>query len=519
MIAEPFNRSSVVVENEQQSNKYHHDATMNQIRGKRKHRHVSKSSQNKRRQGRPLQEDSRPLQKSVALLKLQKHHSAKSRKMAEEFSKLSTLEKLPVELIQQIFFYALEVNMPRASTHLRQVLSTDAIFNALVLLAYFDDDGESPVETKHFLPGEYRILTCSEKIWLQKSVFSCRWCTYDHIVGCLPALSRLAMVQASHREQLLDESHDPGSTAQNTEFIVANDTIREFANLPSLMDEAGLEQHFLARTRIEDLGNSESLMRSLRHTNPTYLPRIVTWRSSSDDNGGIHKSTDKSVSVLAARHIPSRILVGGPLSGDRLALLQLLRQGYTFIQDDHVMSISATAVFDGMRAAIQDVNVVGLKTLLELHCVLFKSGAWTFQNMMSSVLTPPTHHPLPLDLFHQVARLETDSSELMSLLVRTGIDALPRDDEVVTAWAIYKSQQDDALAIWLLKHMEGNASYGLPRRGHLFVDGCLSWRARARGAFPFPETSFATELGYLAGTPVVPAGLDGKPCGTDEDTE
>lgn len=492
---------------------------MNQVRGKRKPRHVSKDPQNKHRKGRPLKEDSISGQRSAALHKLQKYHSAKSRKMAEEFSKLSTLEKLPVELIQQIFFHALEVNMPRASAHLREVLSTDAIFNALILLAYFDDDGESPVETRHFLPGEYRVLTCSEKVWLQKSVFSCRWCTYDRIVACLPALSRLAMVQAWHRESFLDESHDPGSTAQSIDFIVANDTIREFASLPSLMDETELEQHFLARTRLEDLGSSESLTQSAGHTNQTYLPRIVTWRSSSDDNGGIHKSTDKSVSVLAARHIPSRILVDGPLVGDRLALLQLLRQGYTFVQDDHVMSISATAVFDSMRAAIRDSNVVGLKTLLELHCVLFKSGAWTFQSMMSSVLTPPTHHPLPLDLFHQAARHGAHSSELMSLLVRTGIDVLPRDDAVVTAWTIYKSQQDDALAKWLLKHMEGNASYGLPRRGHLFVDGCLSWRARARGDFPFPETSFATELGYLAGTPVVPAGLDGKPCGTDEDRD
>lgn len=491
---------------------------MNEIRGKRKRRHKSDNPHVQRRRGRSEQKQSEPRAagKSATLLKLQRYHSERTRKMAEEISKLSILERLPVELIQQIFFYALEVNLPRASHHLQQILSTDAIFKSLVLFAYFDSDGVSRVETKHFLPGEYRVLTCVEKIRLQESIFTCRWCTYERLVSCLPSLSRLAMVQAWHREKLQDESHGRVGMPHEPSFIVANDLIRGLASLPSLEDEAKLEQHFLARTSIEDLGNSESLTPNAAHG--SWLPRIITWKSLSDDNGDIHKSTDRSISVLAARHIPSKILTEGPLVAEQLALLQLLRQGYTFVQGDHVMSISANAMFDGMRVAIQESNVTGLKTLLELHNVLFKSGAWTFAIMMSSSLTPPTHHPLPLDLFHLAVGQDAASSELLSLLLRAGIDALPQDDEVVTAWAVYKARENDTLAQWLLKHMEGNASYGLPRRVHLFVDGCLSWRARPRGNFPFSETSFATELGYLAGTPVVPAGIDGKPCGIDEDT-
>lgn len=491
---------------------------MNEIRGKRKHRPKTDKSYVHHRSGRSTQEASASssVRKSAALHKIERYHKERARKMADEFSKMSMLERLPVELIQQIFFHALEVNMPRASRYLRQVLSTDAIFKSLVLFAYFDSDGVSPVETKHFLPGEYRVLTCMEKVRLQESIFSCRWCTYERIVSCLPSLSRLGMVQAWHREKLQDESHPLDTIVNDKSFIVAVDLMRDLASLPGLEDEAKLEQHFLARASITNLGSSEGLPR--HPSSGAWMPRIITWKSLSDDKGDIHKCTDRSISVLAARHIPRKLLVDGQLVGNKLALLQLLRQGYTFIQDDHVMSVSANAMFDGMRAAIQERNVVGLKTLLELHNVLFKSGAWTFQIMMSQSLTPPTHHPLPLDLFHQAVKQDGDSSELLSLLLRAGIDVLPHDDEVVTAWAVYKSRENDPLAQWLLKHMEGNASYGLPRRGHLFVDGCLSWRVRARGDFPFPETSFATELGYLAGTPIVPAGIDGKPCGMDEDT-
>jgi len=397
---------------------------------------------------------------------------------------------------------------------LRQVLSTEKIFGSLTIFAYFDDDGKSPVETKHFLPADYRMLSCEEKLKLQKSLFTCRWCTYERIQACLPQLSRLAMVQAWHQERAFEESHDQGtSMSLESTIIVPNEAIRGLATLPDLDEQAKLEQHYLARTTTENLGSSDS---TLQHTNTICLPRIITWTSSLDDQGIRHKSTDRSLTILAARHIPNWLLRSVPWNDKHLKLLQLLRQGYTFIQDDHVMSISAKAVFEGMRNSISEANIVALTTLLEIHNVFFKSGAWSFQHMMANQLTPASHHPLPSDLFHLAARQENRATQMISLLVRAGIDSLPQDDEVVTAWAVRGSQQGNVLASWLLKHMEGTADYGLPRRGHLFVDGCLSWRARARGNFPFPETSFATELGYLAGTPIVPAGVNGAICGVDE---
>lgn len=488
------------------------DATMIRIRGKRKRCPESDRSHVRRAPGRPLQKSfqSRSAQRSKMLLKLEEYHSRQLRRTSEEERELSALEQLPVELIQQIFFHSLEVNMPRASNHLKRVLSTEGIFAALILFAYFDDDGASPVETKRFLPGEYRILSSLDKIRLQEGILSCRWCTYERVASCLPVLSRLTMVQAWHREDLLDGSHGQSSTMHGATWIVANEAIRELASLPSLDDKAKLERHFLARIGLEGPGNSESVPQN--QGRDAYLPRIVTWRSLVDKDGRVYKCIDKLISVLATRHIPSWLLSHGSLIGDRLALLQLLRQGYTFVQDGHIMTISAKAMFDGMRAAIQESNAVGLETLLELHNVLFKSG------MQTSSLTPSTYHPLPLDLFHKAARQGTDSSSLLSLLVRAGVDALPRDDEIMTAWAVHEAQRGDALAEWLLKHMDGSADYGLPRRGHLFVGGRLSWRARARSHLPFPETSFATELGYLAGTPVVPVGLHGEPCGMDEVT-
>ena len=44
--------------------------------------------------------------------------------------------------------------------------------------------------------------------------------------------------------------------------------------------------------------------------------------------------------------------------------------------------------------------------------------------------------------------------------------------------------------------MEGTQDYGLSEGSSLFVNGSLTWR-RGAGDYPFPETSFTEELGYL----------------------
>ena len=80
---------------------------------------------------------------------------------------LSPLEALPVELIQQIFFHALEVNMPRASSHIASVLSDPSIYSALILFAYFDSDDESPVEHSFSY-----LHSTGKSAWGTRSVYS-----------------------------------------------------------------------------------------------------------------------------------------------------------------------------------------------------------------------------------------------------------------------------------------------------------------------------------------------------------
>lgn len=435
---------------------------------------------------------------------------------------LSHLERLPVELIQEIFFYALEINMTYASRYLWRVLSTQPILQALTILAYFDDDGQSPVETRYFLPAEYRLLSLEEKVHLQQMVLAQSWCNRQHLAVCRVKLARLVMAQAWHREDALEkEIHQAASAGQNLTINVENEWHRLFAALPEKEDESELKHHFILPVWVEQTGSSRTLDMQSNFYEQRLL-RIVTWTYTSHNDGTYLKHTNGDLSIMAVRHIPSWLLRSRPWTLERLNLLQLLRQSFIVLPDDFVMSISAKAVFDGITNALEERNVLALTILLEIHSSFFKAAAWNFRRMMGVQLTPPSHHPLPLELFHLAIKQGDSAADLLWLLLRAGIDSLPRDDEPVTSWALQESTRssatarDIAIASWLLKYMAGDWDFRLPlNRGYAFTDGALSWRVGNRENMPFSDLSFAEELSYLRGLNITPAGLNGTVCGDD----
>lgn len=52
----------------------------------------------------------------------------------------STLETLPVELLEKIFLYSLNVNLPRVLPNLATSLSSERVYRLLILLAFWDND-------------------------------------------------------------------------------------------------------------------------------------------------------------------------------------------------------------------------------------------------------------------------------------------------------------------------------------------------------------------------------------------
>lgn len=399
----------------------------------------------------------------------------------------SALEYLPVELIHQIFFYCLEVNLVLASPYFMHALSDAAIYKSLILLAFFDDDEYHPVERKHFLPASYRFIDIREKLTLQKSVLRCRWCTSRLITECLPALTRLKIVQEWFAEK---ERIKPYHVDDRSDRVILER--KEVAVLPDLDDYEALMRHFFADRNEFDVGLN------VVSANPNF-PRIITWSYTVAGKEKIRKSLGTSTSILAARHVPTRLLLGAPWTQEKIHLLQLLRQGHRFIQSAFWLDISPDHLFKGMANAIEEDNDLALITLLELHYAAFRRDRFTVDDLRphQQLFTVPFSHPIPTKIFHLAAKQSTNPSKTIATLLREGIDSVPRDDPILTSWAIRARSSGDKVATWLLKHMEGTQNYGLGGRDSpLFINGELNPR-RADGQYPFTDRSFTAELGYI----------------------
>ncbi|PGH29963.1 hypothetical protein GX50_07298 [[Emmonsia] crescens] len=96
------------------------------------------------------------------------------------------LERLPVELIQKIFFECLEINLPRSSLPIALALSNDVIHTWLIRLAFSsnNESARTGFFTKPYLPFDYFSLCASQRASLQTEILKCRWCTLHLMRKC-----------------------------------------------------------------------------------------------------------------------------------------------------------------------------------------------------------------------------------------------------------------------------------------------------------------------------------------------
>jgi hypothetical protein len=102
--------------------------------------------------------------------------------------RLSTLESLPVEVLQKIFVTSLELNLPRASDYLADALSIPLIYTWLIRVAFtnLNDSSRQGLFTADFLPSPLNpfALTTAERTHLQNEILNCRWCTLSLVRKC-----------------------------------------------------------------------------------------------------------------------------------------------------------------------------------------------------------------------------------------------------------------------------------------------------------------------------------------------
>ncbi|RMD44568.1 hypothetical protein DV735_g607, partial [Chaetothyriales sp. CBS 134920] len=406
-------------------------------------------------------------------------------------AELSSLEKLPLEVIQQIFFLCLETNLPNASLVLSKALSHESIYRAVILFAYFDYTDGLSLEPELFLPAPFYELDYWNRCRLQGQILKTRWCTIDRIKAAMPTLSRLVMLQRLDAERLATDRARAAPPALDP--VVLDVEARrgavhyaklprgaiDHAELPRADDTAALKQHFFATTDVEfpllcfmQFGR-ESPERDIPpapegqpcgHEN--YIPFIHFWACARYKKNRLSKFIDGAFATLAVRCIPTWLLRGpwsGPGAAERIDFLKLLRQGMRYLWYN---------VFSPDNDACKP------------------PADW------DAIPPHDRRDRLPLELFHLAAAAGATETELgndstaMRLLIRASLRSIPKDDSVLTAWAVRMRALGDPIGDWLLSHMAtpdpdpwewyNGMYFGLDNK-------------------VFPFTDFTEEIGYYTG--------------------
>ncbi len=438
-------------------------------------------------------------------------HEQQSKSTTVSSPALSSLETLPLEIVQHIFFDALEVNLASASRTLNQALSKESIYFALILFAYFDDDGRHPVETKHFRPAQFRRISLEDRLQLQVGILKCRWCTVGRVKACMPTLSRLVMVQAWYEERNFERKTFrhllQGQDRAPKDIIrVPNDELLQFAPLPELDDDPEMQQHFSVSMSSPYYSQVEGDQLVGPVSTNGFLPFIQSWDYfplvEDNPDGLVHKIVGHARAAVGAMVMPDKLLEGNPWTREKLEFLQLLRQGLRYKKHSEFIIIRASAMIKGMESAITEGNAMILRVLIELHeriASLYQDGPDLDRNYERVLTTDLDSNPsldsLPPHLFHLAAKQKSGSSILLSLLLRVSWRSVHPDDPVLTGWALRAEARGDPLGRWLRRYMEG--TYGDDfRQRPVFINGAVSWRLREED-YPFPETSFTVEVGYI----------------------
>ena len=430
----------------------------------------------------PSRSPGRPLMRAFRLATRRDTLTAGTTGMrARESHQLSKLEQLPQEILEQVFLHCLEISLPRSSLIFGHGLAQNRIYRSLLLLAFFDDDGEQPVPEKLFEPAPYRVLNIEEKLRLQAELMTCRWFSLELLKSVMPELSYVAMIHACPLEDATDNRCI--STVQ--EGILQGDDRRT----PKYEDQEALARHFMATEDGEYL---------LRIVCTYHGPRF--YRSFSIAGHG----TDRG--IFNVRVIPDRFLDTPAWTQEKIEMLRLLRHGWRFVQSDVQLTISVNALFAGLKRAIIESNMTALKVLLELHYSVYVQGTSTDDNFDVGWRrkNQSFRYPLPIGMYHMATRQGRSSSKLFKMLFRSDVTSLKKhhNDRIVTKWALAESAKGDHFALFLLEFMAGFGRF----QGEVitFFNGKggpdqASTRVILREihGHGFPSKTWTEELGYL----------------------
>lgn len=339
------------------------------------------------------------------------------------------LEVLPVEVIEQIFLYSLNLNLPRASPVIAAAVSREKIYNILIVLAFWDDSPTNPHSeaiNRILAPLDYVPLTREQRGPLQEAVFHCRWCTMERVREQIPKIIILTV----HRQWFdMGITMKPEERAALDAFMNReDDSVCVFhGEGPPPMKVAAHCQH-------------PEMLRLSRNPGPhkyeLHIKPMVTVQVRSE--------TMKSIVAWPALSIlkfPNHLLRGRKtgFTADDVMYLEMLRMcSDNFAENDTplvpstISTVDRTVLHEGVGNAIRTQNYNALISLLKIDEYIFR--------FHMSRQGRPVYYTIPSDHFLAVTRVGRDKPHLnvafLEALVRASAESIPANAPEILQWTL-----------------------------------------------------------------------------------
>ena len=231
----------------------------------------------------------------------------------------SRLERLPLEIIETIFFYCLDFNLPQASIYLNRALSTPIIYTWLVRLACSSSNPgtKQGFFTSDYLPPQVDFFAFSDaqRAHLQSAIFKCEWLTLPLIRKC----------QKQHIEHCIRRK------CEGLEFSAEDK--EKLARLTIGAQDPYMPQN---TKRSSVLEFRPQITAPLPGSSSSSESQVLIWPQTASFQVRIRGHIPDIFQLPACGHIPARIpdrLLQAPWTETKLDLLRLLAE-YAYIDED-----------------------------------------------------------------------------------------------------------------------------------------------------------------------------------------
>lgn len=354
--------------------------------------------------------------------------------------RLSIIEALPVELIEKIFLYSLEVNLPCASPIIAGTLSSERIYRILILLAFWDDHSGGPLSpalSRILAPIDYNCIgPISEyaRRTFQEKLFGFRWCTMDRLLKQVPTL----MVMTIHRTWLDNGMKmEPSEEAALQTFMNReDDSVLEFTGKSPLLPYFAQMQAPWA-VNLPMSNKPSSYVYKLRISPMSHIDITIQGLKGSFEPG-----LDTFIApALSLLYVPSYLLRGHAtgFTAEDVAFLEMLRmtsKSYKHpgcrMEPWTVTEIDRILLHKGVTKAIETKNYNAMISLLKLDEHHF-GHVPSFHDEDELYIIPSEH-------FIHVTKVGRENPSLnmafFEALIRTSAESVPGTAPEILQWIV-----------------------------------------------------------------------------------